>query len=956
MYRKRTFIILVSAFSTLVFAEGFAAEVVAQSQSRTKQQQELNHDSSNWEKSPRWNIEKGEVGNKSQRKLKIVAKPPRIPGTDSTPKSTSERTAPTQIVQTEPQPLPQSLPQTSRPMTPAETSPAVELTTEPSLEFLETEPVLEPRERDQVTQGRIEETQRQRQTQVAEVPEVELPSLPQELEPMVPPQLEEPQIVATPPGVQEHNRDGEFEPIVPPQMEEPQIVATPPVVQEHNRGGEVEPTVPPQTEIDVLIEDEPQSIAGKHLPDSGKLELPNLPSVPEFNLPSIEFPNSLKVWNWRSEESSEATENETESIAAGQLNQPSTTEEPGLLAPTDVEVEEANSGSETPTAVSQKSQRFNWQLYSPMLLLLIPGWLAGKRYIERKKRKRLKKRTLRSNRTLVQEEQEKAKYRRKLVLGERKPLHQDANTEQTDEFANNDVQTDKETKSDTDFGLSNTIDGADEVMEGLNKKLASGEINSETGTISDIQLSDLTSVETEPATDFESLEESERQLEEPEAESLGTQAFDMVPDSHGTQAFDTASEFPQVEEAGSDTMDFKAAVAGLAKEVDEKEETAAEYDNQEQRTEHAEFDEASSTLSQPVPDVGAATEVLNGDDFSCIAGIDSEIQATLNQAGICYFSDLVNADPKRLQQILDDGDFNGRVWNCEDWQVQAGFAKARDWDGLKGHLENLQQISINETVSIEESKKTDTVVPGGELQKSDTKVPGIEAPVNDVTNTIQLNEIDERDEERAEEVAVERPADADDLTVITGVNSDVANFLARKGVFYFEQIAESDRQKLKELFADAGDEFANVETSVWPYHAAAAIIEKKAQGGERPNTMSMTSNFDIEPVKKDDSKESDILRSVKDMITDGKVEDETSADSDENKSGLEDPTRTSLLDMISMNPDSDANSESEEESNESDILRSVRDLITDGKVEDEASANSDEKSSDFEDPTRTTFL
>ena len=95
---------------------------------------------------------------------------------------------------------------------------------------------------------------------------------------------------------------------------------------------------------------------------------------------------------------------------------------------------------------------------------------------------------------------------------------------------------------------------------------------------------------------------------------------------------------------------------------------------------------------------------------------------------------------------------------------------------------------------------------------------------------------------------------------------------------------------------------------------------------------------------------------MQDLITDGKIDDEASADSDENKSGLEDPTRTSLLDMISMNPDSDANSESEEESNESDILRSVRDLITDGKVEDEASANSDEKSSDFEDPTRTTFL
>ena len=76
------------------------------------------------------------------------------------------------------------------------------------------------------------------------------------------------------------------------------------------------------------------------------------------------------------------------------------------------------------------------------------------------------------------------------------------------------------------------------------------------------------------------------------------------------------------------------------------------------------------------------------EDLSRIEGIGPKINAVLQEAGICTYSQLSLTDLIQLRTILKEAGLSR--FNPETWPEQAGLAAKGDWDGLTALQEELQ--------------------------------------------------------------------------------------------------------------------------------------------------------------------------------------------------------------------------------------------------------------------------
>jgi predicted flap endonuclease-1-like 5' DNA nuclease len=83
----------------------------------------------------------------------------------------------------------------------------------------------------------------------------------------------------------------------------------------------------------------------------------------------------------------------------------------------------------------------------------------------------------------------------------------------------------------------------------------------------------------------------------------------------------------------------------------------------------------------------AAIPFANGryrhDDLEIVEGIGPKIAELLRDAGINTWRQLAEADPSRIQQVLDAAGPRYNIHNPETWAEQARLADAGDWDALQ---------------------------------------------------------------------------------------------------------------------------------------------------------------------------------------------------------------------------------------------------------------------------------
>ena len=156
------------------------------------------------------------------------------------------------------------------------------------------------------------------------------------------------------------------------------------------------------------------------------------------------------------------------------------------------------------------------------------------------------------------------------------------------------------------------------------------------------------------------------------------------------------------------------------------------------------------------------------DDLSKITGIDGDIQFALKKQGINSFIDLRDIKRQTLLTIQEDIPKLNKK-ETETWPHQASLAAKGEWKKLDEYQAFIERAQVASQ------------------------------------NTLQ-----------------QKPANADDLTVVEGIGPKIEDILNKNGIYTFNQLSNSDSMMLKKLIVDADIRFENNETESWPHQAAMA--------------------------------------------------------------------------------------------------------------------------------------
>lgn len=96
----------------------------------------------------------------------------------------------------------------------------------------------------------------------------------------------------------------------------------------------------------------------------------------------------------------------------------------------------------------------------------------------------------------------------------------------------------------------------------------------------------------------------------------------------------------------------------------------------------------SPAYTAPAPAGPEAVTPVKPDDLKVIEGIGPKISGLLQAAGLATFRQLAEADPQRLQQILDEADL--RLADPGTWKEQAKLAADGKWDELQALQDSLK--------------------------------------------------------------------------------------------------------------------------------------------------------------------------------------------------------------------------------------------------------------------------
>lgn len=146
-----------------------------------------------------------------------------------------------------------------------------------------------------------------------------------------------------------------------------------------------------------------------------------------------------------------------------------------------------------------------------------------------------------------------------------------------------------------------------------------------------------------------------------------------------------------VEEAAAEERAPEAAAGlGLTAEQEELQEQAGGATRQGVQVD-LEAERAEVVGPIPLPedeDDEVEMQTPAGDDLSIVEGIGPKINSVLHEAGIRTFSQLSEATPERLEEILRGQGL--RLANPETWPEQARLAATGDWNKLENYQKKLK--------------------------------------------------------------------------------------------------------------------------------------------------------------------------------------------------------------------------------------------------------------------------
>ena len=244
----------------------------------------------------------------------------------------------------------------------------------------------------------------------------------------------------------------------------------------------------------------------------------------------------------------------------------------------------------------------------------------------------------------------------------------------------------------------------------------------------------------------------------------------------------------------------------------------------------------------------AAPGVGAKDDLKAIEGIGRRAEEALNKAGINTYEELADKSPEELQAILEAEGDHFRMVNPGSWSTQAGLAAKGEW----GELDDMQNQLI-------------AGVPIGSPVKNDlTVIEGIGRKIEGILNEDGIHtweKLSQSTPDHLRGVLVSKggsrykmhnpdtwPEQAalahngkwdqlntlqdeliggvrqNDLKAIEGIGPRMEGILNKEGILTWQQLAETDPNRLKEILGKHGTRYAMVDPTSWPRQASLATV------------------------------------------------------------------------------------------------------------------------------------
>jgi len=209
---------------------------------------------------------------------------------------------------------------------------------------------------------------------------------------------------------------------------------------------------------------------------------------------------------------------------------------------------------------------------------------------------------------------------------------------------------------------------------------------------------------------------------------------------------------------------------------------------------------ASNTSQQSKPE--------GADDLTQLVGVSSEIENILNKKEISTFKQLSHMDTDILKKHLVYADLRFTETETESWPHQAAMAEKGQWEELKIYQEFMHSDSDFET-------KSSTTKSQSNDQSRKTKASTL------VKNSYNLK-AKEDTKKNINETLDQNLSDHDDLKKIEGVGPKIEEVLNKSGIYTFSQLYNSNRDRLRKLLDDAGNQFRMHDPESWPHQAGMA--------------------------------------------------------------------------------------------------------------------------------------
>ncbi len=176
---------------------------------------------------------------------------------------------------------------------------------------------------------------------------------------------------------------------------------------------------------------------------------------------------------------------------------------------------------------------------------------------------------------------------------------------------------------------------------------------------------------------------------------------------------------------------------------------------------------------------------MKRDDLLVVEGIGPKVNELLQGAGITTWRTLASTTPDELRAILHDGGERFRILNPNSWPKQARLLADGKWDEFKAYADYL-------IAGVEPS----------EVKPAATSVS--KQPSKPLPAGIKWN----------------------DLKVVEGIGPAIEKLLHEAGILTFEELANTDTDKLKEILVAGGERFRMHDPTTWPEQSKLANDEE----------------------------------------------------------------------------------------------------------------------------------